>query len=187
MESSLARIWWVLALRGALAILFGVLVILWPALAWVVVVASFAAFALIDGAFAIVAAFAGGQGRWWALLLEGVLGISAGVLTILWPGITQLVLLFFIAYWAIATGVFEIVAAIRLRKEIEGEWVLALSGVLSVLFGLALVILPGAGALAVAWLIAGYALAFGALMLAVAFRLRSFIRQGSRTQGVARP
>jgi len=184
--NSLARYWWVLALRGVAAILFGALVIVWPALAWVVVVASFAAYAMMDGGFAIVSAFAG-EGRWWALLLEGVLGISAGVLTILWPGITQLVLLFFIAYWAIATGVFEIVAAIRLRKEIEGEWVLALSGVLSVLFGLALVILPGAGALAVAWLIAGYALAFGALMLAVAFRLRSFIRQGSRMQGVARP
>jgi uncharacterized membrane protein HdeD (DUF308 family) len=187
MENSLARYWWVLALRGALAILFGALVVVWPALAWVVVVASFGAFALLDGVFAIVAAFAGGQGRWWALLLEGVLGISAGVLTILWPGITQLALLFFIAYWAIATGVFEIVAAIRLRKVIEGEWALALSGFLSVLFGVALVILPGPGALAVAWLIAGYSLAFGVLMLVLAFRLRSFARQISRTQGVAAP
>jgi uncharacterized membrane protein HdeD (DUF308 family) len=106
------------------------------------------------------------------LLLEGVLGISAGVLTILWPGITGLVLLFLIAYWAIATGIFEVVAAVRLRQEVAGEWLLALSGVVSVLFGVALLIWPAAGALAVAWLIAAYALASGALMLGLAFRLR---------------
>jgi uncharacterized membrane protein HdeD (DUF308 family) len=177
MEESLARNWWVLALRGVLAILFGVLAFLWPVLAWVVVVASFAVFALVDGIFALLAAFTGrGQGRWWALMLEGVLGIAAGVLTFIWPGITQLALLFFIAYWSIVTGVLEIVVAIRLRKEIEGEWLMGISGALSILLGVALLILPGPGALALAWLIAAYSLAFGALMLALAFRLRTLPR-----------
>jgi len=185
MERTLARVWWALALRGALAILFGALVFFWPVIGWVAVVASFGAFALIDGTFAIVAALSGqAPGRWWALLLEGLLGISAGAITLFWPGLTALALLYFIAFWAIATGVFEVVAAIRLRKEIEGEWALALSGVLSVLFGMGLVAFPGAGALAVAWLIGAYSLAFGALMLALAFRLRGLARHPSTPAGV---
>jgi uncharacterized membrane protein HdeD (DUF308 family) len=178
MESSLIRAWRILALRGVLAIAFGVLAFLWPGLAWVVVVASFAAYALLDGVFAIVVAFSinGRGGPWWALMFEGVLGISAGVLTFLWPGITQLALLYVIAFWAVATGVFEVIAAIRLRREIEGEWILVLDGVLSVLFGLVLVAMPVAGALAVAWMIAAFSLAFGALMLGLAFRLRALAR-----------
>ena len=171
--NSLARYWWVLALRGVIAILFGAMVIVWPALGLLVLVALFAAYAMMDGVFAIVSAFAG-QGRRWALLLEGVFGISAGVLTLLWPGITALALLILIAYWAITTGVFEVVAAVRLRKEIEGEWALALSGILSVVFGVALLVMPGPGALAVAWLIAAYSLSFGVLLLVLAFRLRSW-------------
>jgi len=185
MEYSLARNWWALALRGVVAIVFGALVFLWPQLAWIWVVATFAAFALVDGIFSIVAAFmGGGVVPWWALMIEGVLGISAGVGTFFWPGITELVLLYFIAYWAIATGVFEVVAAFRLRKEIEGEWVLAISGILSVVFGSVLVILPGAGALAVAWLIAAYSLLFGVLLLALALRLRGLARHPLRSHRV---
>ncbi len=174
MEFNLSRYWWVLALRGVIAILFGILVFLWPQLAWIVAVASFGAFALVDGIFAIVAAVSGHHpGRpWWSLLFEGLFGISAGVITFVWPGITELALLWVIAYWAVATGIFEIIAAIQLREVIEGEWLLALSGVLSVVFGLLLVILPGPGALALAWLIGAYALAFGVLLLVLAFRLR---------------
>jgi uncharacterized membrane protein HdeD (DUF308 family) len=175
MYTELTRNWWALALRGVLAIAFGTLALLWPALALLVVVVSFAAYALVDGVFAIMAAVTGQRPgrRWWSLVLEGVLGISAGVLTLLWPGITWLVLLYLMAYWAIATGVFEVVAAVRLRKEIEGEWALALSGILSVLFGLTLVVLPDVATLAVAWLIATYWILFGALLLTLAFRLRT--------------
>ncbi len=175
MNSSLARNWWILALRGALLFLLGVLAFFWPAVAWLFVLASFAAFAFVSGTLAIVMAVKGqAQGRWWwALILEGVLGISAGVMTIVFPGLTELALLFIIAYWAIVTGVMQVVAAIRLRKEIEGEWLLAIGGLLSVLFGLALLIVPAAGALAIAWMIAAYAMVSGVLLLSLAFRLRS--------------
>ena len=111
-----------------------------------------------------------------ALAIQGLLGISAGVLTLFWPGITELALLFLIAYWSIVTGVFAVIAAIRLRREIEGEWALVLSGILSVVFGLGLVLFPAAGALAVAWLIAAYSIVFGALLIAVGMRLRSLVR-----------
>jgi uncharacterized membrane protein HdeD (DUF308 family) len=184
MERSIASNWWVLVLRGVVAILFGALAFLWPGLAWIVVVASFAAFALVDGVLAIAAATSGhGQGRqWWALILQGLLGISAGVLTLIWPDVTELALLFFIAYWSMATGTFAVVTAIRLRKEIRGEWTLALSGVLSILFGLVMVILPVAGAVAIAWLIGFYSIVFGVLLLSLGFRLRSLSRYsfGSR-------
>jgi len=178
MEYSLARNWWLLALRGVLAMIFGVLVFLWPVGGWIVMVASFAAYALVGGSFAIAAALTGDGGgrRWWALLIEGLLGIAAGVLTLVWPGLTQLALLAFIAAWAIATGIFSVVAAIRLRKEIQGEWLLALNGILSVAFGVLLVLWPAEGLLAVAWLVAAYAFADGVLSLALAFRLRGLAR-----------
>jgi uncharacterized membrane protein HdeD (DUF308 family) len=183
MERSIARNWWMLALRGVLAVAFGVLVIFWPDFAWLVLVGLFAGFALLDGALAISAAVVGHEHgrRWWALVLEGIIGIAAGVLTLVWPGVTELLLLYFIGFWAILTGVMELVVAVRMRRDVEGEWALGLAGVLSLVFGSAIVAFPDAGALAVAWLIAGYAILFGLLMLAVAFRLRSGVR-GSATR-----
>src|SRR5919202_355383 len=179
----LARNWWALALRGVVAILFGLAALVWPGLTLTALVLLFGADALVDGVFAVVAAIAraGRERHWWALLLEGLLGIAAGVVTLAWPGITGLVLLLFIAAWAIITGVVEIVAAIRLRREIEGEFLLGLGGALSVLFGLLLIVRPGAGALAVAWLIGIYAILFGALLLALAFRLRGLRGRGEAT------
>ena len=176
----LARNWWALALRGVVAILFGLAALVWPGLTLTALVLLFGADALVDGVFAVVAAIAraGRERHWWALLLEGLLGIAAGVVTLAWPGITGLVLLLFIAAWAIITGVVEIVAAIRLRREIEGEFLLGLGGALSVLFGLLLIVRPGAGALAVAWLIGIYAILFGALLLALAVRLRGLRGRG---------
>jgi uncharacterized membrane protein HdeD (DUF308 family) len=147
--AALAQNWWLVLLRGIAAILFGVLAFLWPGLTLASLVLLYGAFALADGVLAVVAAIRGGGpgSRWW-LAVVGLAGIIVGLLTFLWPGVTALVLLVFIAVWAIAIGVFEIVGAIRLRKEIDNEWLLILSGALSVLFGLVLLVQPGAGALA---------------------------------------
>lgn len=173
MLDDLARNWWVILLRGILALIFGVLTFVWPGITLAVLVALYGAFALVDGVLAIVAAIRGGAPapRWW-LALVGVFGIAAGVLTVLWPQITAVMLLMFIAAWAIAMGVMQIVGAIKLRNEIEGEWLLIASGVLSVLFGVMLVAWPGAGALAMVLVIGAFAIMFGILMIGFSLRLR---------------
>ena len=177
----LARNWWALVLRGLFAVLFGIIALVWPGITLGALVLLYGAYALADGVFAIASVMAGRTwGRpWWSLLVEGLVGIAVGIMTFAWPGLTALVLLYLIASWAFVTGIFEIVAAIRLREEIRGEWLLALSGILSVLFGVALVIWPGAGALALIWVIGAYAIAFGVLMIALGFRLRSWSRRES--------
>jgi uncharacterized membrane protein HdeD (DUF308 family) len=184
MVADLARYWWVLAIRGVAAILFGIAAFVWPGITLTVLVLLFGAYALVDGIFAVVEGISvrKEQERWWLMVLEGVAGIIIGVLTFLYPSITALVLLYFIAAWAIVTGAFEIAAAIRLRREIEGEWLLALAGIASLIFGVLLVIRPSSGALAVIWLIGAYAIVFGILMLVLAFRLRGLrdtMRQAS--------
>lgn len=173
MLDDLARNWWVLLLRGILSLIFGVLTFVWPGITLAVLVALYGAFALVDGVLSIVAAIRGGAPapRWW-LALVGVFGIAAGVLTVLWPQITAVVLLMFIAAWAIAMGVMQIVGAIKLRNEIEGEWLLIASGVLSVLFGVMLIAWPGAGALAMVLVIGAFAIMFGILMIGFSLRLR---------------
>jgi len=173
MLDALARNWWVILLRGVLAILFGVLTFIWPGITLITLVLLYGAFAFVDGVLSIVAAIRGGvpAPRWW-LALVGVFGIAAGVLTVAWPGITAMVLLLFIAFWAIATGVMEIVGAIKLRREIDDEWLLIASGVLSVLFGCLLVFQPGAGALALILVIGSFAILFGILLVMFALRLR---------------
>jgi uncharacterized membrane protein HdeD (DUF308 family) len=155
----------------------------WPGASILALVLLFGAYALVDGAFAVAASLQriGKQERWWALLIEGLLGIAAGIVTFLWPDITALVLVYIIGAWAILTGVFEIVAAIQLRREIEGEWLLGLSGVLSVLFGLMLLIFPGSGAIALVWLIASYAFVIGILLIILGFRMRGW-QQPTPTQ-----
>jgi uncharacterized membrane protein HdeD (DUF308 family) len=169
--------WWAMALRGLLAVIFGVLAFVWPGITLLSLVFIFGAYALVEGAFAIAAGVRRrGQKRWWLLLIEGILSVVAGVLAFSWPGITALVLLGLIAGWALFTGVLEIVAAIQMRKYINGEWLLALSGVLSVLFGVLLLLNPGTGALAVVWIIGAYAIVFGVLLLALGFKLRGLER-----------
>jgi uncharacterized membrane protein HdeD (DUF308 family) len=173
MVGALAKNWWLLLLRGIAAIIFGVLAFVWPGLTLLTLVLCYGAFALIDGVLAIVAAITGGAAapRWW-LAIVGLLGIVTGILTLLMPGLSALVLMYFIAAWAIATGVFQIIGAVRLRKEIDNEWLLILVGVISVLFGIGVMLVPGAGALVLFWVIGTFALITGGLLIAPAFRLR---------------
>lgn len=172
----LARNWWALFFRGLFAVLFGILAFFWPGLTLTVLVLLFGAYSLVDGIFAIIAAVNAPKQmeRWWILLLEGVAGVIVGALTFFWPAITALVLLYLIAAWAIVTGIFEIAAAVRLRRTLASEWLLGLSGVLSILFGVVLMVMPVAGALAVVWLIGAYAVIFGLLLMGLAFRLRGW-------------
>ncbi len=174
MVQTLAKYWWLVALRGVVAILFGILAFVWPGLTIGALVLLFGIYALIDGIGSIITGIAHRHGseRWW-MLLEGIAGILFGVLTFLWPGMTAWVLLLFIASWAILTGIFEIMAAIRLRHEIKGEWALGLAGLLSIILGVIMLINPGAGALAVVWGIGGYAIVFGALLVYLGFKLRN--------------
>jgi len=177
MVNTLAQNWWTLVLRGVAAVIFGILAYVWPGITFTVLVLFFGAYALWDGVFALIAAFRTQAERRWPLVLEGLVGIAAGVLTFIWPGAATLALLLIIGAWAFVTGIFEIVAAIRLREEIEGEWLLLISGLLSVLFGIALAIWPAAGLVAVTWLIGAYSIIFGILLIVLGFRLRNWGKQ----------
>ena len=168
----LARHWWVIGLRGLAAILFGVLAFVWPGMTLAVLVLLFGAYALVDGVLTLIAAFRGGVQHRIVMLVEGVVSVLAGLAAFVWPGLTALVLLYIIAFWAIVTGVLEIVAAIRVRRAISNELGLVIGGVLSVVFGVVLLIAPGAGALAVIFLIGAYAVVFGIALLGLAWRLR---------------
>jgi uncharacterized membrane protein HdeD (DUF308 family) len=170
----IGRHWGWVALRGVVAILFGLMALLMPAITLSALVLVWGAFALVDGVLALVAGVRiRDNGKpLWALIIVGLLGIAAGIVTFLWPGLTALILLYIIAIWALVSGVFQIIAAIRFRKEIRNEWLLGLSGLVSVLFGGMLIMQPGAGALALVWVIGIYAVFFGILLLVFSFRLR---------------
>ncbi len=167
--------WWILGIRGLLAVLFGLAAIVWPGLTLLALVLLFGAYAIVDGVIAVIVSLQLRRifTRWWVLLLEGLVGIIAGLLTFLWPGITALVLLYVIAFWTIVTGVFEIATAFSGWLPVAQEWSLALAGVLSVLLGVLLVILPGVGLLSLVWLIGVYALIFGVLLIIRAFQFRT--------------
>jgi uncharacterized membrane protein HdeD (DUF308 family) len=175
MTIGLARYWCVFLVRGVIAVLFGIMTLIWPVITLMVLVLLFGIYALIHGIFTVyvgVRVRRDGE-RWWMMILGGLVGIATGVLTFIWPRVTALVLLYFIAAWAIITGVFEVVAAIWLRKMIKGEWFLALGGILTLFFGVLLAILPIPGALAITWLIGIYAMIIGVLLIILAFRVRS--------------
>jgi uncharacterized membrane protein HdeD (DUF308 family) len=176
---TLAENWWLLLLRGLVAIAFGVVAFLWPNITLMALTYLWGAYAIIDGAIAIWAAFnlSGGDAgpRWW-LGLTGVVGILAGIVAFVYTGMTALVLLMFIAVWAIIIGALQLYAAVQLRKMIENEWLLVLSGLLSIAFGALLIAWPSTGALAVIWTIAWYAVFFGCLLIGLAFRLKTYKR-----------
>ena len=171
--------WWALVLEGIAAIIFGLFAFFRPGITVGALLILFAAYALVDGVFSIAAAInrTDRSGHWGAMLLKGILGILASIAAMTLPGMTALVLLYLIAAWALVTGILEISAAIRLRKVIKGEWMLVIAGILSVLFGLGLAAFPGAGILAVVWLIGTYAVVFGAVMVALGLRLRGRRRE----------
>lgn len=177
--TALAGRWWTLAIRGVAAIVFGVLTFFWPGASLFVLVILFGAYALVDGIFNLVMAVRGAQRgvSWRSLVIEGVVSVAAGVVALSWPGITAFALLVVIAVWAVVTGGAEIAAAVRLRRHLRHEWLLGLAGAVSIGFGVLLMLFPGAGALAVALWIGAYAVVFGVLLLALAFRLRSWGRE----------
>jgi uncharacterized membrane protein HdeD (DUF308 family) len=171
----IARSWWSLVLRGLLAVLVGIVTFVWPSATLAALVLLFGAYALIDGALSLMGAFraSAAHERWGALLLEGVVGLVVGVVTLAWPAITVFVLSIMIGGWAVVTGVFEIMAAIRLRRHIAGEWLLALIGIASVIFGILVLIAPLLGAIVLALWFGAYELVFGILLIALGFRLRT--------------
>jgi uncharacterized membrane protein HdeD (DUF308 family) len=175
MTSIFGRTWWGFVLRGLLSILFGIAVFVWPGASLLALIALFGAFFFVDGVLALVNAFRvrAGHERWWALLLEGLVGIAIGLITLFMPGPTTVVLLYLIAAWAIVTGIFQIIGAIRFADVIDNEWLLALGGLASIVFGVLMAIWPAAGATAVLWVIAAYAIVFGILMVIAGLRARS--------------
>lgn len=179
--NSLSHNWWAVLLRGVAGLLFGIFTFFAPGLSLAALVTVYGAYAFVDGVFAIVSAIRrhGSTDRWGVLLLEGIAGIAAGLVTFFWPGITAVALLYLIAAWSLFTGIMEVVAAVRLRKVITGEWLLALSGVLSIGLGILLMLLPGPGVLAVVLWIGAYAIVFGSLLIALGLRLRSWGRHGT--------
>jgi len=174
MIADLSRNWWVLALRGVLGILLGIVAFVWPGATLAALILVFGAYVFVDGIFAVIAGIGMRRqmDRWWLIVLEGVAGIILGLLTFRSPDTTALVLLTLIAAWSIVSGIFEIATALQLRKLIANEWLMILSGVVSIIFGILLIAQPSAGAISIVWLLGAYALLFGILTLMLAFRLR---------------
>jgi uncharacterized membrane protein HdeD (DUF308 family) len=172
---TLADRWWTVLLRGLAAIAFGVLAFVWPGVTLWALVLLYGAYALLDGVFSLAAAFTGHAKplpTWW-LILVGLISLAAGVVAIAWPGITALALALLIGAWAVAHGIFEIIGAIQLRKEIDNEWLLILAGLFSVIFGLLMLLAPGAGALGLIWAIAAYAVVFGIILVGLSLWLQA--------------
>ncbi|HEY6879131.1 MAG TPA: DUF308 domain-containing protein [Polyangiales bacterium] len=173
-RSELARHWWAVLLRGIAAFVFGLFILLAPAPSLGLLILAWAIYTVVDGVMLVVSALRrhGASAPWYALLFEGLIGIGVGIFALAYPGLTAIALLLLIAAWSMVTGVLEIVEAIRLRKVIVGEWLLALRGLLTLLFGVALMLFPGPGALALVIWLGAYTIAIGALLIGLSFQLR---------------
>ena len=177
----LSRYWWTYAVRGAIAILFGIVALVWPELTVTSLVIVFGAYVLVDGVIEIYHGVTSRDrhDRWWADILIGLAGIIVGIWAMLFPGLTAIGLMYFIAAWWLFTGIMEIILAIRLREVITNEWSLGLSGLLSVILGVIFLLFPGEGAISLVWVIGAFAIVFGVLLLILAWRLRG-LREGAR-------
>ncbi|MCU1234698.1 MAG: hypothetical protein JWP63_2665 [Candidatus Solibacter sp.] len=184
MGIALATNWWALVIRGLLGIVLGILTFAWPGITLMALVFLFAGYALADGVMNIIGAVRAIEkhDRWGAQVLEGIVGIAAAVITVLWPGITTLALVYVIAAWALFTGVLKVVAAVRLRRYISGEWLLILSGIASIVLGFLMALVPIAGALVIALWVGAYWFVLGVLFVALGFRMRSWAR-GTTARG----
>ncbi len=170
----LSRNWWAVLLRGICAVIFGLAAFAWPGITLALLILFYGAYVLVEGIFAVVSSFGRTKDSKfpWSMFLVGLVSIAVGLITFVWPGLTALALLYLIGAWAIVRGIFEVVAAIELRKQIEGEWLMIIAGMASVLFGVLMVLWPGAGVLALLWLIGVFAVIFGVIMIILAFKLR---------------
>ncbi len=162
-----------LIMRGIVGVTLGVVAVVWPGITLVALVAIFGLYALLDGIANLVIGFKRSPKRSAAQIAQGLFGIAAGVLAFIWPMVTAVAIVIFIGAWAVVTGILEMVAAVRLRKEIEGEWLLALSGAMSAIFGVFIVAFPGPGAVGIAWILGVYAAAAGAVLITLGLRLRT--------------
>ena len=169
------RNWWIFAIRGIAAVAFGILAFARPDATLAALVFLFGAYVLVDGVSLLAALVRGdrvARGHAWAVAIMGVLGVAAGIATFVWPGVTALSLLYIVAFWAIAMGAFQVAAAIVLRRELEGEFWMALGGIVSIVFGAYLVAFPGGGLLSLVWLVGIWSIVFGMSNLGLAYRLR---------------
>jgi uncharacterized membrane protein HdeD (DUF308 family) len=176
MAEILTKNWWLVVLRGVVAVLFGIAAFVWPEPTLQALVLLFGAYALVDGICAIAAGVTGGalsSSSRWSLVLGGIAGVIVGLITFFYPNITATVLLYLIGAWAIVTGIFEVIAAIQLRQVISDEWLMIFNGILSVIFGVLAFVYPQATALSILWLIAIYAIMLGIGFVALGFRMRS--------------
>ena len=175
--------WWMLIIRGVAAIIFGILTFAYPSMSLLALVLLFGCWSLLDGAFNVVMAYRRARAgtRWGWLLFEGIVSIAAAACAFFWTGITALALLIVIAARAVLAGIAEVVVAMRLRKHIRHEWLLGVSGIVSIAFGVLLVLFPGPGALALLWYIGGFAIVFGVLLIGLGLRLERWRRSTQRT------
>jgi len=185
MRQTYTSYWWLFYSRGFIAVLFGLAALLLPGLTLNILVLLVGAFFFADGVMALIGAFGSRrvEEHWWAALFEGIAGVLIGLMAIVWPGATLGAMIYLIAAWAVITGVFEIVGAFRLRRTIANEWILALCGIVSILFGLLLFVSPGAGAVTIAWILGAYAIFFGLLLLGLGYKLKKYLREERTAAG----
>jgi len=185
MQAQIGRSWSMWLVRGIVALLFGLVALISPFATLTSLVMVAAAFMLVDGIFAFFSMFSRRDSPfWWSSFFEALVGVGIGLALLLWPGVGLLTFLYFLAAWAVVSGVFEIITAIRLRKVIEREWALGFAGLSSIAFGVAILVFPGLGLIATSWMLGAYAIIFGVLMINTSINVR---RDQHKIGGIGTP